>query len=193
VWGSGTARSDDELSSTAKYHAVRGPLTRQLVLRSGGSCSEVFGDPGLLLPRFYTPKPNGERHRVGLIRHLQDRGHKLQIDGVKEISIIRVGHGELEEFVDELAACDVILSTSLHGIITAQAYGIPVRWCTFGQSSIPGDGTKFEDYFRSVGMPIQTPLDLADVNVIDESLAKHVDMTVDLKFDADALIEAFPA
>lgn len=194
VWGSGTARADDELDPAAKYNAVRGPLTRQMVLRSGGACPEVFGDPGLLLPRFYTPKPAEKRINVGLIRHLQDRNQVIKLDGVHEISIIRVGHREIEEFVDEICACDLILSSTLHGIITAQAYGVPVRWCKFSANAtaIPGDGIKFEDYFRSVGMPIQTPLDLSAVKVIDESLAQDIDRTVDLQFDADALIEAFP-
>lgn len=194
VWGSGTARRSDTLAADAQYTAVRGPLTRDSVLRSGGSCPEVFGDPALLLPRLYTPKPTGERFKVGVIRHLQDRGQRLVLEGPTEISIVRVGHAELEQFIDEVAACEAVLSTSLHGLITAHAYGIPARWCTFGSASsaIPGDGTKFEDYFRSVGLRSQQPLDLSQMKTLDDSLVREIDPDVGLKFNADDLLEAFP-
>ena len=45
VWGTGTPRMTDALSPEAEYWAVRGPLTRELVQRSGGSAPTVFGDP----------------------------------------------------------------------------------------------------------------------------------------------------
>lgn len=194
VWGSGTARMEDRLAADAEYTAVRGPLTRASVLRNGGICPEVLGDPALLLPRLYTPKPTGDRHRVGIIRHVQDRGQRVVLDGIKEISIARVGHDEIERFIDEVASCETLLSTSLHGLITAHAYGIPARWCTFGSavSAIPGDGTKFEDYFRSVGLRSQQPLDLSQIKILDESLVREIDDDVTLRFNADDLLEAFP-
>ena len=194
VWGSGTPRTTDTLAADADYRAVRGPLTRELVLRSGGSCPEVFGDPGLLLPSLYAPTGIQKRHAVGLIRHLNHGHLELRLDGVEEISVSRCGYDEIEDFVDEVLACDVILSTSLHGLITAHAYGVPARWCAFGEEpgAVPGDGTKFLDYFRSVGLPDQEPLDLSEFEVIDESVARHVDPRVELSFSAARLIEAFP-
>jgi tetratricopeptide (TPR) repeat protein len=194
VWGTGTPRITDELSSEARYHAVRGPLTRELVLRDGGSCPEVYGDPGLLLPRFYSPSSESKLYAVGLIRHV---GHALEAEigeGVREISLKRVGHRDIERFVDELAECEVVLTTSLHGLITAHAYGIPARWCELSDqpTAVPGDGTKYRDYFQSVDMPEQEPLDLSGLAVIDERLAGRVDPAVDLQFSADRLIDAFP-
>jgi hypothetical protein len=195
VWGSGTPRMTDVLSADATYLAVRGPLTRELVLKSGGTCPEVFGDPALLLPRIYPGrKPGPTKFKVGLIRHYRHAAVDVDTDAVKEISIIRCGYDEIERFVDEILECETILSTSLHGLIVAHAYGIPARWCAFNQAApqIAGDGTKFEDYFRSVGLPTQKPLDLSAAPVLDESLARYVDREVELKFSPDRLLDAFP-
>jgi hypothetical protein len=194
VWGTGTPRRTDQLSSEARYHAVRGPLTREMVLRDGGSCPEIYGDPGLLLPSFYSPAPPSKRYAVGLIRHVSHGLESELPDGVRDISLLRVGYDDIERFVDEVLECEVVLSTSLHGLMTAHAYGVPARWCEYSSqpAAVPGDGTKFRDYFASVGMPEQRPLDLSDVARIDEGLAREVDRTVDLRFSAERLLEAFP-
>lgn len=195
VWGSGTPRMTDRLAAEAEYCAVRGPLTRRLVLESGGSCPEVYGDPALLLPRFYQPAAAGVSCGLGLIPHISHLGADKRVsDQVRVISPKRVGYAAIESFVDAIAGCRAILTSSLHGLIVANAYGVPARWCTFGEKApaLAGDGTKFLDYFLSVGMPEQDPLDLSQVGVIDESLARHVDQCVDLAFDDEALLAAFP-
>src|SRR5262245_31354546 len=53
VWGSGIMNWSDAISSEAALVAVRGPLTRERALACGAACPEVYGDPALLLPRFY--------------------------------------------------------------------------------------------------------------------------------------------
>lgn len=193
VWGSGTARAGEQLSSGAVYHAVRGPLTRKVVLQSGGKCPPVYGDPGLLLPRFYSPRVS-KKHRLGLVRHISHESFNRLGEGVRPISARRVGEDGVERFVDEILECEAILTTSLHGLIVAHAYGVPARWCTFSEpgGALAGDGIKFEDYFKSVGMRKRRPLDLSEYEVIDESLARRVDKTVDLAFDPERLMEVFP-
>lgn len=87
------------------------------------------------------------------------------------------------------------MSTSLHGIIVANAYGIPARWATFKNSSnkVSGDDMKFEDYFLSVGMPVQTPLDLSiDRKISSKEVLKNIDRTVHLKVNLDLLRDSFP-
>jgi hypothetical protein len=196
VWGSGTPRMTDRLAAKAEYCAVRGPLTRSLVLESGGKCPQVYGDPALLLPRFYRPAATGASHRLGLIPHVSHLTANVGIsEEIRLISPKLVGYAAIESFVDAIIGCRSILTSSLHGLIVAHAYGVPARWCTFGDKAAPlaGDGTKFLDYFLSVGQPEQDPLDLSQVEVIDESLARHVDQYVDLQFDGDTLLAAFPA
>jgi hypothetical protein len=83
----------------------------------------------------------------------------------------------------------------LHAIIVANAYGIPARWATFqsSENKVSGDDMKFEDYFLSVGMPVQKPLDLSETRVLDsKKILREMDKTVDLKINLKALREAFP-
>lgn len=194
VWGAGTPRMTDDLNPAARYHAVRGPLTRELVLKSGGSVPPVYGDPALLMPRFYWPEVE-KKYRLGVIRHVSDRTLGVFAEGVRDLNLRRVGYAEMEAFVDELLECEAVVTTSLHGMIIANAYGIPARWAFFSNSPKPiaGDGTKYIDYLRSVSLEDQTPLDLAEHRVLDEALLKHIDpSTAEIRFDADALLDAFP-
>src|SRR5688572_26211243 len=98
VWGSGTPRMSDRLNPKAEYRAVRGPLTRQLVLQSGGTCPEIYGDPAWFLPALYRPKTTSRRARLGLIRHHTNDEDLHAAEGVKAISVIRAGYEGIEQF-----------------------------------------------------------------------------------------------
>lgn len=153
VWGSGTSNSKDTLAAGAHYLAVRGPLTRGLVIANGGTCPEVYGDPAWLLPILY-PRTAKPRHTTGLILHFTHEEMATPVDpAVKRINIRRLGYDEIETFLDEMHDCERIVSSSLHGVIIAQAYGIPACLATVASSStqIHGDGIKFDDYYQSIG------------------------------------------
>jgi len=45
VIGSGIIRSNEAQDPTVKWKSVRGPLTREWVIKSGGECPEIYGDP----------------------------------------------------------------------------------------------------------------------------------------------------
>lgn len=193
VWGSGTPRMTDKLNPNADYRAVRGPLTRQLVLESGGKCEPVFGDVACFMPRIYWPEVE-KTHDLGLIRHTAHRDRDIRLDGVREISVVRVGDEEIEAFVRELLSCRKIISTSLHGIILAHAYGIPAEWATFddGLPGLKGDETKFWDYFESVDIERHSPMDLAGVDVLEPSHAQSVSRLPKKEIDLKALARVSP-
>jgi hypothetical protein len=192
VWGAGTQRSLDRLSADATYKAVRGPLTRDLVLASGGACPPVYGDPGLLLPRYLPRAQSNPSFKLGLIRQVSQTAKALRLDGVKDIRLDGVGQEAIERVVDDIVDCEVILSTSLHGIIIANAYGIPARWCSFvDDAGFADDGMKFADYFLSVGLPLQTVHYLDRGEVIGEHLAHLCPSSVAIDFDEQRLIDAF--
>jgi hypothetical protein len=193
VWGAGTPRMTDSLSPKASYHAVRGPLTRQLVLESGGHAPEIYGDPAMLMPLI---RPAAQkRHRLGVIRHYTHASLPLQISGdVVEIGLDRVGYSDIEQFTDELTACEAIISTSLHGLIIAHAYGIPTRRAVFSAADkqIPGDGTKFSDHYAAFGIVETEPLDLSLSPVVTDATADLCCEVVTSPLQALALLDAAP-
>jgi len=193
VWGSGTPRMTDTLSAEARYHAVRGPLTRQLVLQSGGEAPEIYGDPAMLLP-LIRPAAR-KRHRLGIIRHYTHKAHPLEISGdVIEIGLDRIGYRDIEDFIAALTSCSAIISTSLHGLVVAHAYGIPTRRAVFSSSDtqIPGDGTKFSDHYAAFGITEAEPLDLSLHPTLTDASADLCCEIVTRPLQALALLDAAP-
>ncbi|BBF22556.1 polysaccharide pyruvyl transferase family protein [Sutterella megalosphaeroides] len=143
--------------------AVRGLRTRMLLERAGSACPEIFGDPGVLMPRFYKPKVTAERAPVGIIlHHSQSKYAKSAgLKGFRFITIERESEEEIEAFIDEVCSCDKIFTTSLHGLIIAQAYGVPAQWIELRGSPIHDEAShKFLDYFEGVGVPPQSPVNI---------------------------------
>lgn len=99
----------------------------------------VYGDPALLLPLMY--KPNIKKtKKVGHIPHIWQQ-HRFQ----EEYISVNL---PWKDFVDEVLKCETIISSSLHGVIIAQAYGVPVVWQHY--KIIPGARIKHEDYLSGV-------------------------------------------
>ena len=57
-----------------------------------------------------------------------------------------------EEVVNQIAECEVILSSSLHGLIIADSLNIPNRHIVV-TDKLMGDGYKFDDYYSAYGLP----------------------------------------
>lgn len=163
VWGSGLISDHDLPRETPRsIHAVRGPLTRECLSAAGFPCPDIFGDPVLLLPRFYNPIVE-KRFKVGIIPHYVDRKNPW-LDPLRshpEVAIIDV-LGDLLYFVRMIKSCDVILSSSLHGLVCADAYGVPSVWMRLS-NEITGGSFKFRDYLLTTGRDPEEPI------VIDES------------------------
>lgn len=164
--GAGAISEDQQAQGKPlKVLSVRGPLTREILLKQGIDCPPVYGDPAMLLPLFYTPKKRTVRYKIGLIPHYVDKdtaGVKqlLLSSEVHLIDILLPPNGLLwtsierywKEWIDELCSCSVVVSSSLHGLILAEAYGIPTVWAEFSHN-VNGNGFKFKDYYASVNTP----------------------------------------
>jgi hypothetical protein len=143
VLGIGVARDVPIDFSQATVRALRGPLTA----RAAGASDVALGDPGLLAPLLLEQRPP-VRYALGVVPHWQDHALAGRHRGAR---VIDVAAPPLD-VVRAIASCRRIVSSSLHGLIVADALGIPRRWETFPR--VQGGGFKFADYGASLGRPI---------------------------------------
>ena len=163
VWGAGLMSADMAPSAPpAEILAVRGPLTRATLERSGIACPGVFGDPALLMPRLYNPAEARQCHRLGVIPHYVDRSnaHVQRIAGEDGCTRIDI-EAATEALVDRVCQCEAIASSSLHGLIVAQAYGVPGVWMRLSDR-LEGGNFKFHDYYGSLGREDVEPVNVDD-------------------------------
>ena len=190
VWGAGFIRADSTPASTPKaIYAVRGPLTRARLLALGIECPEVYGDPALLLPRYWRAEVD-RRHEIGVIPHMVD-AQLPWIEALRRNPGVRVidVQGDLRQFVREVTSCRVILSSSLHGLICADAYGVPSRWIKLSDGLV-GGSFKFNDYYLGIGQePREPEIITADTDV--EDIASRAER-IDVRCDLEALLRACP-
>lgn len=200
VWGCGVAWSDDVIHDKTKILAVRGRLTGELCKKQEIEFDEVYGDPALLMPRLYTPKNNKKIYKIGIIPHYVDL--KIVFDninvseyelGLRGIKIINVCD-EVESVIDQIVSCDKIISSSLHGLITSHAYGVPALWTKFSDK-IGGDDFKFLDYFSTTDIIDDSFCDLREgfnLDSIKEIISNvKIPKTV-IKEDLNLLYNACP-
>lgn len=180
VWGSGVSGQERSFVDPQNILAIRGKKTKEFCDRYGVSCPEVYGDPALLLPRFYEPKFRGERReeigekkfwkfKIGIIPHVIDLKHPIVEEIRKnhpEILIIDLAHYQKwTNVIDQICSCDCILSSSLHGLIVSDAYGIPNCWIELS-GKIPAGYFKYQDYGTSVKRELARPLQIENLSDI---------------------------
>ncbi|RJP41459.1 MAG: polysaccharide pyruvyl transferase family protein [Desulfobacteraceae bacterium] len=161
VWGTGT-RGEKNLKHlrNARIHAVRGPLTRKRLMTDGVKCPEVYGDPAILLPRFIR-KPEVKSFKVSVVPHYADVRHcndwVLRNGLFNQVHVVNV-LDEIEGVAEQIAGSEYIISSSLHGLIVADAYQVPNARIRFSDN-ISGGDFKFDDYFLSVNRKLRAPID----------------------------------
>lgn len=150
VWGTGSYGNEAsrQLCKKAKYVAVRGPLTRARLQSHEITCPEVYGDPALLAPLYYHPDVPVSAD-IGIIVRWSERewaeAGSSPPPGVRVIDLLS---DDIEGTIQALMGCKRIVSSSLHGLILADAYGVPNAW--LASDTPAGRGFKFYDYFLSV-------------------------------------------
>lgn len=158
VWGSGIIDQQQEIAS-ADFKAVRGPETRNFLIEKGYNCPNVFGDPAILLPIFFKPAFR-KRFKLGIIPHYNDLEQvRNDYRDISDSRIIDIRTDDIEKTSLEILECENIVSSSLHGVIVAQSYGIPAVCVKFSER-VFGNGIKYKDYYRSLGCENFTQEDL---------------------------------
>ena len=158
VWGTGSFSADSLLKSYKfNIKAVRGPLTRMAM---DLDTQTPIGDPGLLIDRIDVKAP--KKYKWGIIPHNVDHSVPIIKDmqnNTMNSNIIDLRNPNLPETIKQIKQCEFIISSSLHGIISADALGIPNIWMS-PSTNVIGANWKFNDYFTSVGRTISDPVPL---------------------------------
>jgi len=192
IWGSGIISQDTVVFGKPKeVLAIRGKNTQKKLNQIGVHC-EVMGDPVLLFPDIFPGTHIQKKYKYGIIPHFKNKQSvfikKLTALQNPEIKIIDIQSNGIEQFVEDILSCENILSSSLHGLIVAEAYGIPTRHLVISEKLLGGD-FKFFDYYSGVGInnldTVMIHDDLSNLkNVLNGCSQKN------LKFDSSALKNA---
>jgi len=159
-------------------HALRGPVSAQIFRREGIDVPDVYGDPVWFLPSVMQPaiEPSYE---LGVVVHLTELSELFPTASTHEVllryrippelsSHVRIINtlteptfDAIEQKVKEITSCKRILSTSLHGLVIAEAYNIP---CLYLRNSRKGAtrvnleneteiiDQRMRDFYRGVGL-----------------------------------------
>lgn len=170
VWGTGLM--NDSAVSKGKPKevlAVRGPLTYAWLVNQGIECSNVFGDPALLLSKFYYPNVQ-VKYKLGIIPHMQDMDKEdvKRLCMCNEVKVIRVqGYKCWKDVIREIMSCKLIISSSLHGLIISESYCIPSVWAEFGQYTNHWE-FKFQDFYASINKADMIPFKVTNQTTIED-------------------------
>lgn len=151
VWGTGIngkVNPDLHKFSQLDVRAVRGPRTRQFLMQRNISVPEVYGDPALLSSIFFPKNAfiNSTKKKLFLvIPHMSEiHEYKKKFSDDLICSPLQNPH----DFINQILNAEKIYSSSLHGIILAETYNIPVVWM---KSNNGEDDFKYYDYYEGTG------------------------------------------
>lgn len=183
IWGSGLLNYPPEGTyRSRKFHldirAVRGPVTREILMKEGFDCPEIYGDPAIIMPLVYKPKCE-KNYEFNIIKHKAN----FSGGGENEISILC---NDYRTIIDQIASSNLIISSSLHGIIIAEAYGVPA--VMLHDSRPDFNLLKYNDYYFSTGR-YNYPI----AKSIEEALEITPAPLPDLENMRKKLMRAFPA
>ena len=132
----------------ARVLAMRGPLSAA----RAGIPGVVLGDAGLLCPLLLPGLPRTQV-RLGIVPHFKDK-HAAAVQEIaarwpREVRVIDV-QDEPVRVLTAIAECEAVLSSSLHGLIAAEAFGRRSGWLVLSDAVI-GAGYKFRDHYGAFG------------------------------------------
>tara|TARA_B100000446_G_scaffold176184_1_gene187631 strand:- start:132 stop:1043 length:912 start_codon:yes stop_codon:yes gene_type:complete len=190
VWGTGRngkISSEKHSFSSLDVRAVRGPRTKDYLEKKGITVPEVFGDPGILAPLIY-PKTQldtvyaSDTQDVLIVPQLNDDLSKYA-DYTNQLVSPRQLPGN---FLGSLTKAKKVIASSLHGLILAEAYGIPAVYYSSGSGE---NIFKYHDYYEgtgrtefAVGTSIEECMEL-ETSPIPNLRAKQTDLLSSFPFD----------
>lgn len=161
----------------AEVVAVRGNLSLAAI---GRRIDVPVGDPLVLVDQVVPSEV--KRHRFGLVPHVYSMS-RWRARNVRRLHLIDPGRDPWV-VIREIASCETIVSQSLHGLIVADALGVPNVWVAPSEVTV-GGRFKFDDYFSTLGRPKEQVPESDEVflrpDVFDASVASYRHSKSDLR------------
>lgn len=156
VWGTGFLNGKLEgklFRSNLVIHALRGDLSRQKLEGLLGRKIDVpLCDPGLLAREFVSEEID-KKYSIGIIPHFREQDHYIFMELEKRYhnAVIIDITKPYQKVLNEIASCEIIISSSLHGLVFSDSLKIPNLHIVVSDR-LKGDGFKFKDYYSSYGL-----------------------------------------
>ena len=125
--------------------AVRGPLTREVLLKLGHSCPEIYGDPAILMPFLYNPNVKKSRKYCIVCQFYHEKQFR---ESHPDEYVVSMNTDDYRKVIDVIVSSEIVYSSSLHGIILAETYGIPA---VFFRGLGKEIDFKYNDWYQSTG------------------------------------------
>ena len=150
IIGAGKLFPDFEFKATKRMQilALRGKLSAK-----GIKGEYALGDPGLLASELV--KVETKKYNLGIIPHWSDRALAQRPEFQKYNPKIINPQDDPLEVIRTIGECRKIVSSSLHGIIVADSFGIPRRFEYAKQFDREGGIYKFQDYSSAINAPFE--------------------------------------
>lgn len=167
-----------EVASAGLFFGLRGPLSYEVLSELGCDLTtlQFLADPGLLVSKYLTG-PVGETDGVLVIPHYADwvRVRKQNRGRFALLS----PDAEPLAIAARIRKADVVVSSSLHGLIFAHSLGVP--WVRLrGNTREPE--FKFLDFYLSVGLSSPISINhLDDLRSVGFGPTSPYDLAVDLR------------
>ncbi len=144
VLGSGFIRESLKRENILwNVRALRGPLSaKQCGLENKNI---FFGDPGILTSLIYPNTGIQKKYKLGILPHSSDYDDFKKKKFDKDVLIISPRRSA-KKVAKDIKSCENIASSSLHGLIFADSYGIPNIHLKCSNKLIGGNH-KFIDYY----------------------------------------------
>lgn len=161
--------------------AVLGPITRSFYKQMGYFCPEIYGDPAILMPLIYKSSSNEKIYDVSIILHHSEDMEKVKEKYGNKYNFIDICTYDYRTFIDQITASKKVITSSLHGIILAESYGIPCVFYISGES-VEGQLIKYYDwyfsterrnvkYYKNLNEALKaTPMELPNLEKMQEGL-----------------------
>ena len=189
IWGSGlldrnciNRYNHRHIKKIFDIRLLRGPLTESVLKQKGVMVNGVYGDPAIITPLIYSPKIKIKKPYV-IISHYLD--FQELINSESKDFVVDARTIDYKYIIEAIVSSQLVISSSLHGIIIAESYGVPAIWLKINSQLDP---FKYLDYYFSTNR-----FNIKMATSVEEALSMTpMDLPANLEQLKNNILSTFP-